>query len=104
MDVVENDNAYVVKVELPGLSKDDVKVTLQDSVLTVQGEKKHETEEKKSDYHSVERSFGAFRRSFTLDQSVRGEKVDASFKDGILTITIPKTEEIKEEQIDIKVR
>jgi len=103
-DVVEHDNEFVVKVELPGLSKEDVKVTFQDSVLTVRGEKRQENEEKESNYHRVERSYGAFQRCFTLGQSVRGDKIDASFKDGILTITVPKAEEAKEKQIDIKVR
>ena len=100
-DVVEHDNKFVVKVELPGLSREDVKVAIQDNMLTVSGEKKVE---KESNYHRVERSYGTFQRCFTLGQPVRGDKIDASFKDGILTITVPKAEEAKDKRIDIKVR
>lgn len=103
-DVVEHDNQFVVKVELPGLRKEDVNLTLEDNILTVRGEKRLENEEKESNYHRVERSYGAFQRCFTLGQAVEGDKIDASFKDGILTITVPKAEEAKQKQIDIKVR
>jgi HSP20 family protein len=104
MDVVEHENEFEVKVELPGLSKEDVKLTLQDNMLTIRGVKKRESEEKDSNYHRVERSYGSFQRCFSLGQSVQSDKVGASFKDGILTITVPKAEEAKQKQIDIKVR
>ena len=104
MDVAERENEFVVKMELPGLSKEDVKLTIQDNMLTIRGEKKMEGEENASDYHRVERSYGSFQRCFTLGQAVKADKVDASFKDGILTITVPKAEEVKQKQIDIKVR
>ncbi|MGB2959033.1 MAG: Hsp20/alpha crystallin family protein [Bacteroidota bacterium] len=103
-DIVEHDNEFVVKVELPGLSKEDVRVAIQDNMLTVSGEKKEETVEEKSNYHRVERSYGTFQRCFTLGEAVRGDKIDASFKDGILTITLLKAEEAKKKQIDVKVR
>ena len=103
VDVAEHDNEYVVKVELPGVSKDDVNITMQDSVLTIRGEKKEEKETKESSYHRVERSYGSFQRSFTLPTTVKSDKVNASYKDGILTISLPKTEETKPKQIEVKV-
>jgi len=102
VDVAESDNEYLVKVELPGINKEDVKVTVQDSVLTILGEKKQETEPK--NYHRVERSYGSFQRSFTLPTTVKADKVDATFKDGVLTIALPKAEEAKPKEIDVKVK
>lgn len=102
VDVAESDNEYLVKVELPGINKEDVKVTVQDSVLTILGEKKQETEAK--NYHRVERSYGSFQRSFTLPSTVKADKVDATFKDGVLTIALPKAEEAKPKEIDVKVK
>lgn len=103
VDVAEHDNEYVVKVELPGVSKDDVNITMQDSVLTIRGEKNEEKETKESSYHRVERSYGSFQRSFTLPTTVNSDKVDASYKDGILIISLPKVEEAKPKQIEVKV-
>lgn len=102
VDVAESDNEYLVKVELPGINKEDVKVTVQDSVLTILGEKKQETEPK--NYHRVERSYGSFQRSFTLPTTVKADKVDATFKDGVLTIALPKAEEARPKEIDVKVK
>lgn len=104
VDVAERNDEYVVKVELPGVSKDDVKITMQDNVLTIRGEKKEEKETKESSYHRVERSYGSFQRFFTLPTTVKSDKVDASYKDGILTISLPKAEEAKPKQIEVKVK
>ncbi len=104
VDVEERDDEYQVKVELPGVSKDDVKITVQDNILTIHGEKKREKETKGSNYHRVERSYGSFQRSFTLPTSVRHDKVEASYKEGILTIALPKAEEAKPKQIEVKVK
>jgi len=104
VDIAEHENEYLVKVELPGVNKDDVKITLQEDVLTIRGEKKQEKETKGSNYHRVERSYGSFERSFSLPSTVKGENVDASYKDGILTVTMPKAEEAKPKQIDVKVK
>jgi HSP20 family protein len=104
VDIAEHDDGYVVKMEIPGVDKNDVKITMQDNTLTVRGEKKQERESRGSNYHRVERSFGAFQRSFTLSSSVKPEKIDASFKDGILNIELPKAEESKPKQIDVKVK
>ncbi len=104
VDVAEEDNAYVVKVELPGVSKDDVKITLESNILTVQGEKKAEKEVNEKSYRRTERSYGSFQRSFTLPTIVKNDKIDAVFKDGILSITLPKVEEAKPKQIEVKVK
>jgi len=102
VDVTENKESYVIKAELPGVNKENVKITLHDGVLTLKGEKKQEKEEKDTNYHRVERSYGSFERSFTLPTGVRSEKIDASFKDGVLSITLPKAEESKPKEIEVK--
>ncbi len=104
VDVSEFDEEFVVKVELPGVNKDDVKITLEDSILTIRGEKKQEHDTKKSNYRRVERSFGSFQRSFTLPATVKADKIDAEFKDGVLRISLPKAEEAVRKQIDVKVK
>lgn len=104
VDIAEHDNEYLVKVELPGIAKDDVKITLESNVLTIRGEKKQEKNGKKGNYHRVERSYGSFQRSFTLPTSVRSDSIDAAYADGILTITLPKAEEAKPKQIEVKVK
>lgn len=103
VDVTERDDAYVMKAEIPGVSKDDVKITLKENLLTIFGEKKREKEEKEKNYYRSERSYGSFQRTFTLPSSVRSEKVEASFRDGVLTIEIPKAEEAKPKEIQVKV-
>jgi HSP20 family protein len=104
VDVAEEENEYVVNVELPGVSKDDVKITLESNILTVRGEKKAEKETKDKNYHRMERSYGSFQRSFTLPTSVKNDKIDAVYRDGILSITLPKAEEAKPKQIEVKVK
>ena len=100
--VVEKDNV-IVKADLPGLTKDDVTVTLQDNYLTIRGEKKHETEQKESDYFLSERVYGSFTRTVELPTTVDAKKIEARFKDGVLHVTLPKTEEAKPKQIEVKV-
>jgi HSP20 family protein len=104
VDVAEEDDAYVVKMELPGINKDDVKITLESNILTIQGEKKAESEVKQKNYHRSERSYGTFQRSFTLPSTVRNDKIDAVYKDGILIVSLPKAEEAKPKQIEVKVK
>jgi len=103
VDIAEHDNEYVVKLELPGVNKEDVKITLESNILTIQGDKKQEKETKKENYHRVERSYGAFQRSFTLPTTVKSDKIDAVYKEGVLTISLPKAEEAKPKQIEVKV-
>jgi HSP20 family protein len=102
VDVAENDSNYTVTVELPGASKDDVHVELNEGILTIHGEKKSEREEKKERSRYVERSYGSFTRSFTLPRDADGDRLSASFKDGVLTITVPRSEAAKPRTIAIK--
>ena len=104
VDVVENENEYIVKVELPGVNKNDVKITVQNEVLTVRGEKKQEKVTEGENYHHTERSYGSFQRSFTLPSSVKSDNIDASYNDGILTVSVPKAEEAKPKEIEVKVK
>jgi HSP20 family protein len=104
VDIIENDDHFVVNAELPGVEKKDVKITVADGVLTLKGEKKHTYEEKSDRFQRVERSFGAFERSFTLPTSVKSDKIEASFANGILTISIPKAEQAKAKEIEVNVK
>lgn len=104
VDIAEQENEYVVKVELPGITREDVKITLESNVLTIRGEKKQEKDTKEGSYHRVERSYGSFQRSFTLPTSVKSDKIDALYKDGLLTVVLPKVEEAKPKQIEVKVK
>jgi len=103
LDVSETKNELVVKAEVPGMDAKDIDISLSDGVLTIKGEKKEEKEEKEANYHLVERSYGAFARSVQLPKEVRDGKISASYKDGILKITLPKSEEAKKKEIKIKV-
>jgi HSP20 family protein len=103
VDIREREDAYLVELELPGLTKDDVKITMENNILTIQGEKKHEKEEKRGDYHRTERVYGSFQRSFTLPSSVKNDKIEAQYKNGILTVSLPKVEEAKPKAIEVKV-
>jgi len=104
VDIVEKTDEYLVALELPGVNKDDVKITLESNVLTIRGEKKQESEKKDENLHRVERSYGMFQRSFTLPLTVKSDKIDASYKDGVLQIHLPKAEEAKPKAIDVKVK
>jgi HSP20 family protein len=103
-DIAERENDYVVKVELPGVNKEDVRITLEDDTLTIRGEKKQEKETKDAGYRRLERSYGSFERSFALPTSVKVDNIDAAYKEGVLTITLPKAEDAKPKQIEVKVK
>ena len=102
MDVAETKDAFVVKAEIPGVDQKDISVSLQEQTLTVKGEKRQEREDKDEQYHRVERAYGAFARSFRLPGTVEGAGVKAEFKDGLLTITLPKTPAAKATTIPVK--
>lgn len=102
VDIAEDDDQYVVTVEVPGARKGDVTVELHENVLTIRGEKKSEREGKKEQSRWVERSYGSFSRSFTLPSNADPNRVQASFKDGILSIEIGKAEEAKPKVISVK--
>ena len=103
MDLVETADDFVLRADLPGMSQDDVKIELEDNVLTVSGERKAEHEEKGEGYHRVERAFGSFSRSLTLPKGVDADAVKASFDNGVLEIHVPKPEERKPRRIEIAV-
>ena len=103
VDIAEDDKEYTIKAELPGVSKEDVKVTVEGGVLSITGERKTEKEEKEKKYHRIERSYGSFFRSFTLPEGTSTEKIGAEFKDGILKLHLPKDEKAKSKTVDVKV-
>ena len=102
-DITEDDKEYVIKAELPDVKKEDVKVTVENGVLTIAGERKFEKEEKDKKYHRIERSYGNFLRSFTLPDAADGTKVTAEFKDGVLKVRLPKSEKAKPKAVEVKV-
>jgi HSP20 family protein len=101
VDVLEDQNRIVVRAELPGMTDEDVEVSILGDTLTIKGEKKKEEEVKDRHYHRLERAYGGFHRSVTLPGSVASDKAKASFKDGILEIEMPKKEEAKPKQIKV---
>lgn len=102
VNIKESEDALEFGVELPGLTKENVEITVENQVLTIAGERKFEKEAKGESYHRLERSYGAFSRSFTLPTGVKTEKVDATFEHGVLTIRLPKQEETKPRKISIR--
>jgi HSP20 family protein len=103
VDISESEEEYLIKAELPGIDKKDLKVTVNDGVLTLQGERKAEREEKDRKYHRVERSYGSFARCFTLPDNVDEKSIRAEHKDGLLYLHLGKTEEAKPKSIEVKV-
>jgi HSP20 family protein len=103
VDLAEDDKEYLIKAELPEVKKEDVKVTVENGVLTIGGERKFEKEEENKKYHRIERAYGSFMRSFTLPQDAAGDKINAEFKDGVLKVHLPKSAEAKPKSIDVKV-
>ena len=103
VDISETEGEYLIKAELPEVRKEDVKVTVENGVLTLQGERRQEKEEKGKRYHRVERSYGSFIRSFSLPESVDEGSVKAEYKDGVLNLHLPKSEKVKPKAIDVKV-
>jgi HSP20 family protein len=104
VDVTEDKDNLYVHAEIPGVDKKDVKVNVVGDILTISGEKKTEQRDEKKNYYRIERNFGSFSRSFTLPAEIVVDKITAEYKDGVLNITLPKTEEAKvvEKQIEIK--
>jgi len=101
VDIQETPEAYKLEAELPGLTKDDINITLENNVLRLSGERKLEKDAKKENYHRVERTYGTFTRAFALPQQVNPEGVVAAFENGILTITVPKADQAKPRKISI---
>jgi len=103
VDIEENDREYILKAELPGMKKEEVKLTVEGGTLSISGERKAEKEEKDKKYHRMERSYGAFQRSFTLPEGALAEEISAEFKDGVLLVHLPKDETAKPQAIEVKV-
>jgi HSP20 family protein len=103
VDISEDDKEYRIKVELPEVKKEDVKVTAEEGTLTIMGERRFEQEEKGRKYHRVERAYGSFGRSFSLPEDASPAKVSADFKDGVLTVHLVKDQKAKPQQIEVKV-
>lgn len=105
VDISETDTAYLIKGEIPGVKKVDVKITVEDGMITMRGERRQEKEEKSEKFHRVERSYGSFMRSFRIPDDADESAVKAEFKDGMLSVTLPKSEKakIKSKEIEITV-
>jgi HSP20 family protein len=103
VDISEDEKEYLIKAELPEVKKEDAKVSVQNDVLTISGERKYEKEEKGKKYHRVERAYGSFERSFTLPEDADAAKIAAEFKDGVLKVHLPKSEKPRPKSIEVKV-
>jgi HSP20 family protein len=103
VDITEDDKEYLIKADLPEMKKDEIKVNVENGVLTVSGERKTEKEEKNKKFHRIERSYGTFMRSFALPEDADGTKVAAEFKEGVLGVHLPKNPVAKPKSIAVKV-
>jgi HSP20 family protein len=104
VDIYEDQNSIMLEADLPGVKAEDFKLSIENYKLTLSGERKFENELKGENYHRVERSYGSFNRTFTLPSTVNVDAVKADFKDGVLRVTLPKREEVKARQIEVKVQ
>ena len=103
VDIAEDDKEYLLKVELPEVQKDDVKVTVENGTLTISGERKSEKEDKNKKYHRVERTYGRFERGFSLPDDAQSDRIKADFRDGVLRVHLPKSEKARPKQIEVEV-
>jgi len=103
VDICETEKEYLIKLDLPEVGKEEVKVFVEDGVLTIRGERKKEKEEKGKKFHRIERSYGTFLRTFTVPPDADETKIDAEFKEGLLKVHLPKSEKAKSKTIDVKV-
>jgi len=104
VDITEDDKEYLVKADLPEMKKEEVKVTVEDGVLSMSGERKSEKEETNKKFHRIERSYGRFLRTFTLPEDADARKIAAEFKDGVLKVHLPKSPTAKPQVVDVKVQ
>ena len=103
VDILETEQELILKADVPDMTEKDIAITIENGTLTIKGERKFEKKEDKSGYHRIERSFGAFARSFSLPETVEAEKVSATYKNGVLTVALPKKELAKPRSIEVKV-
>lgn len=104
VDIEETESEYQVRMDLPGIERKDIKVTVRENTLTIEGERKQERTEEESNFSRTERRYGSFRRSFTLTRTVDAEKIRARYNNGVLVVSIPKREEAKPREIDVTVK
>ena len=104
VDIVETEKEFTIKAEIPDVKKEEVKITVDNGVLSIHGERKKEKEEKGKKFHRVERYYGSFTRSFTLPDNVDETKIEASFKDGMLNLQIPKSKKSNPKAIEVKIK
>lgn len=104
VDLSETDNAYIFEADVPGMAKEDIELVIVDNVVTVKGERKNEHKVDEAGYHRFERNYGAFQRSFEVPGGFDNDKVEAKLEDGVLQVTLPKREEAKPKQIEVKVK
>lgn len=102
-DIKEDEDKYTLSMDIPGVDKKDVKISYRNGNLVVSGERKYEDEKKSSKYHRIERAYGKYYREFTLPEKIVEDKIEAKFKDGTLTVTVPKAEDAKPKEIEVKV-
>lgn len=103
MDISETPEAFVVEAAVPGLKAEDLNITVENNVLTISGEIKHEEEQKERNYHRIERRFGSFQRAMTLPNTVKAENISATLEHGVLHLSLPKAEEVKPRRINVAV-
>ncbi len=103
VDISETPQQYIIRAEIPGMRKEDIKISINRNCLTLSGEKKEEKKTEDEKFHRMESYYGSFQRSFVLPDGIKADKVEASFKDGVLSVAVPKSEESKEKTVEIKV-
>ena len=104
VDIKDTPEAVVIHAEIPGVSREDISLSYNDKILTIRGERKNEVKEEEANYIKVERKYGAFSRSFSVDVSIEQEKIRACYKEGVLEVTLPKKEQDKSKEIEIEVK
>ena len=103
VDIGETDKAFTIKADIPGVKREEVKISIEDRVLSIRGESRQEKENKDEKMHRIERFYGSFSRSFTLPENVDIDKIDAAFKDGLLTLVIPKSDVARPKSVEVKI-
>jgi len=104
LDISESEDGFTITCDLPGVTKDEIDIQLHDGILTIKGEKQQETDEKKTNYHRLERVYGSFSRSLSLPTTIDPDKISGSYQDGVLKVTVGKREETKPKQIKVEVK
>lgn len=104
VDIAETDKEFMIKAEMPEVNKEDIRIAVNNGILTIRGHRKQEKEETGKKFHRIERHYGSFSRGFTLPDNIDEDNIEADFKDGVLNLQIPKTDEAKQRTIEVKVK